>query len=105
MKDKNREQFFFTTQNTLDKPINRSSFDTELNHILIKASQLFDKHIRTHSFRASIITDFLKSTFIDVVKEFIGHKSIKTTLQYKRGQLNEVEVKNIFHNLDLQRVS
>ena len=48
---------------------------------------MFSKHIRTHTFCASIITYFLKSTPIDVVKEIVGHKDIKTTLQYKRGNI------------------
>lgn len=82
MKDKNREDFLFTTQANLQKPINRSSFDQEINQIL---AAFFQKHIRTHTFRASIITDLLKETRIDIVKEVIGHKDIKTTLQYKRG--------------------
>ena len=103
MKDKQPEQYLFTTQVQFDRPINRSSFDHELNQILIKASQRFHKHIRTHSFRATIITDFLKSTPIDVVKEIIGHKDIKTTLQYKRGAIDPMQVKRVLSNLDKER--
>ena len=36
--------------------------------------------IRTHSFRATIITDLLESTPIDEVKALMGHKNISTTL-------------------------
>lgn len=103
MRDKERDSFFFTTQTRLDKPISRSSFDAELNNVLVKASQTFNKHIRTHSFRASIITDFLKSTPVDIVKQIVGHKDIATTLQYKRGVIDQIQFKNILHNLDLQR--
>jgi len=76
MADKNRDGFLFTLKVNLEKAIDRTSFDHEINNILIKASQVFHNHIRTHSFRASIITDFLKSTPIDVVKQVMGHKDI-----------------------------
>ena len=100
---KERDSFFFTTQKNTDKPINRSSFDNELNNVLSKASEKYSKHIRTHSFRASIITDFLKSTPIDVVKEIVGHKDIGTTLQYKRGNIDEIQIKKILRELDINR--
>ena len=100
---KERDSFFFTTQNNTEKPINRSSFDNELNHVLSKASEKYSKHIRTHSFRASIITDFLKNTPIDVVKEIVGHKDIGTTLQYKRGNLDNIQIKKILQDLDRNR--
>ena len=95
MLNKNENEPFFTTQNKLHCPIHRVSFDSEINNVLIRASEKFQKHLRTHSFRASIITDYLKSTPIDVVKEVIGHKDIKTTLQYKRGQVSQHELKLI----------
>jgi len=103
MFDKERDSFFFTTQNRLDKPINRSSFDHELNQILTKAEYMFSKHLRTHTFRASIITDFLKSTPTDVVKEIVGHKDIGTLLQYKRGNIEKIETKSVLKKLDLDR--
>lgn len=89
MTDKDREGFLFTTQKDLQKPINRSSFDAELNAVLVRACDLFHKHIRTHSFRATIITDYLKDNPIDVVKEIIGHRDIATTVSYKRGSITD----------------
>lgn len=103
MKDKNQEQFLFTTIVKFDKPINRSSFDSELNQVLTKASHKFNKHIRTHSFRASLISDFLKSTLVDIVKEIVGHKDIKTTLQYKKENFDNSQIKKIYQNLDIER--
>ena len=103
MTDKDRESFLFTTQKDLQKPINRSSFDTELNAVLVKASDRFHKHIRTHTFRASIITDYLKDTPIDVVKEIIGHKDIGTTVNYKRGSVGDIQMKDVLKKLDKQR--
>jgi hypothetical protein len=103
MVNKERDSFFFTTQKRLDKPINRSSFDTELNSVLIRALEIFSKYLRTHSFRASIITDFLKSTVIDVVKKIVSYKDIGTTLQYKRGNIDSIQMKKVLQKLDLDR--
>jgi len=50
MFQKEQDQFLFTTQVNNDKPIDTTSFDNELNKVLIKASILFHKHIRTHTF-------------------------------------------------------
>lgn len=103
MFDKKDDSFLFTTQTRFDKPINRSSFDTEINNILIKGGEKFNKHIRTHSFRASIIKHYLKDTAIDVVKDIIGHKDINATLQYKKKYNDLIEFEKALHKLDLQR--
>ena len=105
MDNKNRDGFLFTTKVNFEKAIDRTSFDHEINNIYIKGSLVFHKHIRTHSFRASIITDFLKSTPIYVVKQVMGHKDIKTTLQYKRGNVSEIQLKQVLSNLDKERES
>ncbi len=75
--------FLFTTKANLDKPIERSSFDHEINKFLIKTSHFPQKHIRTHSFRASLISDLLKSTPIDVVKEIVGYRYYLTIQKRK----------------------
>lgn len=85
--NKSADAPLFTTAKDFTKPISRDNFDKELNKILAIASGMFEKHIRTHSFRATIITQLLKSTPIDDVKEIIGHKSISSTLEYKRSRL------------------
>lgn len=103
MMHKERDYFFFTTQNRSDKPINRSYFDTELNNVLMKTSEIYSKHIRTHSFMASITTDFFKSTPIYVIKEIVGHKDIGTTLQYKRTTINPIQMKKVLQKFDLDR--
>jgi len=59
----------FTTQACFEKPIDRSSLDREIYIVLTKASEKIGKHIRTHSFRGTIITNYLKKTPIDVVKD------------------------------------
>lgn len=87
MRDKDDNQYLFTTQVSFDKSIHRASFDNKRYTVLIKASHELGKHFRINSFRATLITNYLKDTPIEIAKEIVGHKDIKTTLQYKRGQI------------------
>jgi len=103
MADKEGTHPLFTTQMQLEKPINRSSFDNELNHVLKKASLALHKHIRTHSFRATLITDLLETTPIQVVKDIIGHRSIKTTVQYNRNKITEPQLHKVLSHIDKTR--
>ena len=86
-RNKKSDAPLFTAANDLTKVIAREIFDKELNQILAIASAQLEKHLRTHSFRATIITELLKTTPIDDVKEIIGHKSISSTIEYKRSRL------------------
>lgn len=63
--------------------IARENFDTntKLNNIVNKTFAILEKHIRTHSFRATVITELIKSTPIEDVAEFLGHVSISSTLE------------------------
>lgn len=103
MEDKEGNLFFFTTQIQLDKAINRSSFDNELNKILKKASLDLHKHIRTHSFRATIISDLLVTTPIQIVQEMVGHRNIKTTVQYNRNTVPDRVLAKVFDDMDKTR--
>ena len=105
MIDKKEDSFLFTTVNTFNKPINRSSFDTEINNILIIAGYKFNKHIRSHSFRKTIIRDFLERTPVDVVQEIVGHKSINATMQYRCKKSKSLEVKSVLDKLDDERLN
>lgn len=91
----------FTTVVNLKEPIRRDNFDKELNLILKQASLELKKNIRTHSFRATLITELLKNTSIDDVKEVVGHTSIASTLEYKRSRLSPQEIKKIHSNRSL----
>lgn len=98
----NKEPFMplFTTQACFDKAINRTSLDKEINSVLTKASEKLGKHIRTHSFRATIITNYLQRTPIEVVKDVIGHNDIKTTALYKRSKLDKEQFHRVLKELD-----
>ena len=93
--------FFFTKVNRFDKPINRSWFDTQFNLILYKVSIIYTNHISRHTFKASIITDLLKSRAVDIVKDIIGHKKIGIFLRYKREDLDPIQMKKVLQKLDI----
>lgn len=101
--NKKSQDPLFTNAVDLHHPISRVTFDNELNKILIKASDTLGKHLRTHSFRATLITDLLVETPIDKVRDLIGHKDIKSTLLYKRSKLNTQDLNIIQQNLDETR--
>ena len=92
--------FLFSSPEDASLPFNRELFDRELNKILAKASVLYEKHLRTHSFRATFITDLLESVQIDEVKELVGHKNIGTTLEYKRSRLTTTQRKDLLKTRD-----
>ena len=75
---KQPNDFLFTAsplQAAKDKPLNaldRSNFDKELNIVLKKASAIVGKHLRTHSFRATFVTDLLN---IDYAQSQGDHKA------------------------------
>ena len=74
--------------------------DKEVNNILVNPSERLEKNIRTHSFRASIISDFFKTAPVDIVKEVIGHKDIKTTLLYKKRKNSRELLKETFRKVE-----
>jgi len=84
IKNKNNSDFVFTRRKINDKKLSRETFTKQLNKVLEKASKISGKTFKTHSFRATYISDLLQSSPIDTVNEIIGHKHIKTTFSYKQ---------------------
>ena len=86
--------------------ISREQFDRDLNDILKKASLLLGKHLRTHSFRATFITDLLDSGVpIQKVQDIVGHNSIKSTAYYQRSFVGKEELKKIIGNVSALRAN
>lgn len=98
-KGKTINQFIFTAQSDNSKPISRENYDKELNITLKEASVVLGKHLRTHSFRATFITDLLKSTPLHKVRDIIGHKDIKSTFTYSRGALTREHINKVMEDL------
>ena len=58
---------------------------TYFNDLLKPYGEKYNLKIRTHSFRISLITELLKNSDSNVVKDIMGHKDLNTTLRYNRG--------------------
>ena len=87
-----------------DKALNRSLFNKTINGFLAKASVVLDKHIRSHSFRASFVTDLLdQSVPIEKVKDILGHQDIATTATYRRNIVTQKELRAIASKLSRER--
>lgn len=91
----------FSRMPDLENPRFRQHFNEELNKILREVSVKCGKHLGTHCFPAILITDLFVSTLIDQVKQFAGHKDIKTTLTYKTTGLTEKSMNLVLRNLDV----
>lgn len=82
----------------------RSKFTNFVNAVLIEASKKLKKNLRSHSFRATFVTDLLiNQNPIHVVKDLLGHKNIATTIQYKRNPLTRKEVRSVMVSLSKKR--
>lgn len=94
----------FSSIESKDKAISIDNFEKELNSILREASITLEKFMRTHSFRATVITELLLSTPIEDVAEYIGHRSISSTLEYKRSRLSITQIKKISSKRHLTKI-
>lgn len=105
--NKQADDFVFSAKPVVgEKPraFRRDSFDKELNSVLHKASAKIGKHIRTHSFRATFITDMIESgVSLHVAKDIIGHKDIKSTHTYIRTTLTQKDVRSIVSRVNKSR--
>lgn len=85
----------FISQDDYDSPISEHTFERELNVLLKEASEITRKHLRTHSFRATFITDYLaKGVSIHEVQRMVGHSSLESTLCYNRSQSTIKDIEN-----------
>jgi integrase len=101
---KSPNDYFFTavpTKRKAGSSITRELFNREINSILIQASERLGKFLRSHSFRATFITDLLESgASIYQVKDIVGHSSIASTSVYQRSFLSQKELKKILSSYD-----
>lgn len=90
----------FTAQNNITTPISRVTFDTEINNVLKDFSLKEDTHLRSHSFRASFVTDLLRTNPLQTVAKIVGHKDIGTTAEYDRTVITLPQLTQIMRALD-----
>lgn len=80
LKDKEDDEFVFTSETNRFSPLHRVSFTKDLNKTLRYASEHFHKKITCHSFRVTFITEGLeKGIPMHIMQKAIGHQSIKST--------------------------
>lgn len=103
LKRKNNNEYFFSTIDRGDTPLDRCVFNRELNAILKKASMEFDKNFKTHSFRATFITDLLKEAPIHIAKDIVGHEVVSSTEIYYRSSLTKKDSLKILNSVDTLR--
>lgn len=98
-------KFLFFSRENPSEAINRVSFTTQVNEHLSEWSTKLQKHIRSHSFRATYITDLLdKGVSIEKTKDIIGHKNISTTDKYRRSHLAPEEMGLLMDAVQAKRV-
>lgn len=95
---------FFHSMEDPSKPLDRTNLNKQCNKPCQKASVLLGKHIRSHSFRATLVTDLLEEGVpIDKVKDLIGHRDISITQTYRRSEVGIVEARNTLGRLQRAR--
>jgi site-specific recombinase XerD len=104
MQGKEGNQPLFTA-NDPNKAMNVDNFTEDLNVLLREISKVEGTHIRTHSFRATAITEMLAQAVpLKDVAAVIGHKSIMSSDAYDRNpQTEALKKKNIAKRIILSR--
>jgi site-specific recombinase XerD len=99
LKDKEDDDFVFTSENNRFSPLHRVSFTKDLNRTLKYASEQYHKKITCHSFRVTFITDGLEQGVpLHMMQKAVGHESIKSTEFYIRFRMS---VENWTHTVKL----
>jgi site-specific recombinase XerD len=70
-----------------------------INRNLKKKTRLFNKNIKSHSFRVNYITSLLEHTSLQVVKDLVGHANADTTLRYNRYQPNKQQLAQLLNKV------
>lgn len=89
-----------TSQTEPNKVLSRSLFNRECNAVLKSFSQQSGLNVRSHSLRASYITDSLALNGLDMVQRDIGHVKPSTTMGYDHRTFTEKDVQIYNDRLD-----
>ena len=60
-------------------------------------------NIKSHSFRINMITRLLQNTSVQDPANIIGHKDVKSTMEYKRYALNKKEIQTLLNKIDTEK--
>jgi site-specific recombinase XerD len=106
LKDKEDDEFVFTSEHNRFSALHRVSFTRDLNKTLRYASEHFHKKITCHSFRVTFITEGIdKGIPLHVMQKAVGHQSIKSTEHYVRHDLSSSEWTNVVKMTNRDRVN
>ncbi len=102
IKDKLDEDIFFSAQKS-NKPLERTTFNKQLNNYLKLIFKDKGVNYRTHSFRIGFVNSLLKHLPIEQVQEFAGHQDIKTTQVYVRPDMSPQGAREALSQADEER--
>nr|YP_009258413.1 putative integrase/recombinase [Spirogyra maxima]ANI25339.1 putative integrase/recombinase [Spirogyra maxima] len=106
LRNKNDNDFVFTSESNNLSSLHRVTFTQSLNRILKYASEEFHKKISCHSFRVTFITEGIMNNIpIHVIQKTVGHKNIQSTEHYIRHDLSESELKKIITATNRERAN
>lgn len=101
----NEDQFIFISKLEKNKPISSRNFGGQINRVLIEASKQLKKYIRSHSFRATFVTNLLEhGVTIERAKDIIGHKNISTTVTYRRSNIGVKDLRMVLRTVNRSRM-
>lgn len=100
--DRDPIEWLFRAKFKPKKAISYELLQQRLNEILRYASEMFGKHLRTHSFRATRVTDCMSGRGVcaDNVALLVGHKNSSTTKRYDRSNR---DFYSVFEQMDRLR--
>jgi site-specific recombinase XerD len=96
---------FFNRLNP-SKPLSVRLFSKQINGLLAHMSIKLGKHVRSHSFRATYITDLLSNGEpIQKVRSMVGHRDTSSTSEYDRTEMTLREHKKTTYTLNKVRAN
>lgn len=89
----------FKKHQTLSGNIHTKTWREFINRNLKKKTRIFNKNIKSHSFRVNYITSLLTHASLQVVKDLVGHANADTTLRYNRYHPNKDQVTQLLNKV------
>ena len=102
---KQDDDFIITGRYSTSKALDRVIFNRNVNSVLKLGSAKLNKHILSHSFRISLITDLIDQDGIENTQDYIGHKNINTTKLYRRRKNENQHYERIINIAQKERAS
>jgi site-specific recombinase XerD len=107
IKNKNPQHFLFTNSKNFSRAVSRELMDRQLNAILKKASEEFNKYIRLHSLRISVIKRcFQEQIPVEQIKQLLQYHDIRSIENFRKilpnSDLQDKNFVEIMNSMDKQ---